>query len=334
MTENLEFPSLVQRFFVRRLMGDREVSPHTIAAYRDGIRQYLVYLEKQTGRPPAKIRFSDVKAETVSGFLDELERSRSLSARSCNLRLTTIHSFVRYASGILPERLGQFERIMAIPLKRFVRIEKAYLTRDEQKAVLAAIDRTTWWGRRDYLFVLVALQTGLRLSEMTSLRLSSVASSSAGSRVDVIGKGRKHRSVPLMQSTKRLLDTWALELPEQGEQALLFPNHNGQRLTVHGVRGIIRRCTLRANETCISLRRKNITMHSLRHTNAMDLLEAGVDCSVIAMWLGHESMQTTMTYLQTAPSLKEKALANANFSSGVPIRFIPSDSLLRFLTTL
>lgn len=329
-----EFPALLQRFFARRLIGDCNVSPHTISAYRDGFRQYLKFLKTKTGREPSRISFSDVTAETVSEFLDDLDTSRGLSARSRNLRLTTIHSFVRYASHHVPEHLEQFQRILAIPTKKFVRTEVSYLTRDEQTAVLAAPDRQSWCGRRNYMFLLLALQTGLRLSEMTSLRRCNFVSSPVGAHVEVTGKGRKHRTVPLLKGTYQLLDRWVTELPDRSEEAFVFPSVRGARLTVHGVRGIVSKCTKAAEAGCPTLRKKRVTMHSLRHSTAMDLLQAGVDSSVIALWLGHESVQTTHIYVQATMAMKERALASANFIGGASERFVPGDDLLRFLNSL
>ncbi|MGV7240392.1 tyrosine-type recombinase/integrase [Caballeronia sp. M23-90] len=329
-----EFPAILQQFFVRRLMGDRGASPNTVAAYRDGLRQYVRFLVSLTGRTPSKIRFSDITATTVFQFLDDLEKSRELSVRSRNLRLTTIHSFVKYASYQVPECLQQFEQILAIPSKRLVRTEVCYLTRREQEAILETADRRTWYGRRNYLFLLLALQTGLRLSEMTSLRRQDIAVSMAGSHVEVTGKGRKHRSVPVLKSTSLLLSEWCKELPEDGENAVLFPSIKGTRLTVHGVRGIVMKSTRDAGKSCETLLKKRVTMHSLRHSTAMDLLQAGVDSSVIALWLGHESVQTTQIYIHATLTMKEEALTKANFVVGTNRRFAAGDDLLGFLNSL
>src|SRR5438034_8506878 len=295
MTTLPSFPALLERFFTQRLMQQRRASPHTISSYRDTFRQFLKFAEERLHKPPSRLNFEEIDAPLVVTFLDHLEKQQGLSVRSRNLRLTAIHSFFRYAAFELPTHSAQIQRVLAIPSKRFTRTLVRFLTRLEVDALLAAPDRATWFGRRDHAFLLLAAQTGLRLSEMTGLKRGNLALDT-GAHVRVIGKGRKERCVPLAKSTVAVLKTWMRE-PQRGDDGVLFPNARGGRLSPDGVHYVLVRHSATASRVCPSLKQKRVTVHVLRHTVALDLLQEGVDRSVIDLWLGHESLERTQIYL-------------------------------------
>jgi site-specific recombinase XerD len=323
---------LLQSFFTQRLMQQRQASPHTISSYRDTFRQFLKFIQQRLHKPPSRLAFEDVDAPLVVAFLDELEKHRGLSVRSRNLRLTAIHSFFRYAAFEVPAYSAQIQRVLAIPSKRYTRTLVQFLTRPEVDALLAAPIQLTWSGRRDHAFLLVAVQTGLRLSEMTGLKRKDLVVG-AGAHLRLIGKGRKERCTPLAKSTLAVLKAWLRE-PQRGDGDVLFPSARGNRLTVHGVQYLLTKHRLAASRLCASLKDKRVTVHRLRHTMAMDLLQAGVDRSVIALWLGHESVETTQIYLEATLAMKERALEKALPPSGKPGRYQPGDQLLGFLNSL
>lgn len=325
------FAALLERFFMQRLMQQRQASPHTICSYRDTFRQFLKFIQKRRHKPPAKLCFEEIDAPLIVAFLDDLERN-GLSIRSRNLRLTAIHSFFRYVAFEEPAHSAQIQRVLAIPSKRFTRTLVPFLTRPEADALLAAPDQRTWSGRRDHVFLLVALQTGLRLSEMTGLKREDLILG-AGAHVRVIGKGRKERCTPIANSTLAVLKAWLRE-PQRGADQVLFPSAIGRRLSVHGVQYLLNKHRMTASNVCPSLKQKRITVHRLRHTMAMDLLQSGVDRSVIALWLGHESVETTQIYLEATLAMKEQALAKTSPHQGKPGRFQPGDQLLAFLNGL
>jgi site-specific recombinase XerD len=332
MTAPTNFAPLLERFFTQRLMQQRQASPHTISSYRDTFRQFLKFIEQRLHKPPAQLNFEEIDAPLIVAFLDALEKHHGLSVRSRNLRLTAIHSFFRYAAFEAPTHSAQIQRVLAIPSKRFTRTLVHFLTRPEVNALLAAPDQRTWSGRRDHAFLLVAVQTGLRLSEMTGLRREDLILGT-GAHVRVIGKGRKERCTPIAKLTLAVLKGWLRE-PQRGDGGVLFPSANGNRLSVHGVQYLLNKHRLTASKTCPSLKQKRVTVHRLRHTMAMDLLQAGVDRSVIALWLGHESVETTQIYLEATLAMKEQALAKTFSPHGRPGRYQPGDQLLSFLTNL
>jgi site-specific recombinase XerD len=323
---------LLERFFTERLMRQRQASPHTISSYRDTFRLLLKFVQQRLHTPPAQLTFKAFDAPLIVAFLDHLEKHRGLSARSRNVRLTAIHSFFRYAAFETPENAAQIQRVLAIPNKRFTRTEVHFLTRPEVKALLAAPDQKTWFGRRDHAFLLVAAQTGLRLSEMTGTTRKDVILG-PGAHVRVIGKGRKERCVPLAKPTVTVLRAWLRE-PPRGDGQVLFPNARGTRLSPDGVHYLLARHIKAAGKFCSSLKGKRVTVHVLRHTMAMDLLQGGVDLSVIALWLGHESIETTQIYLESTLAMKEKALSKTKPLKGKFKRYQPGDQLLGFLNNL
>ena len=322
--------ALLQRFFTQRLMQQRQASPHTISSYRDSFRQFLKFVQQRLRKPPSRLTFEEIDAPLIVAFLDELEKHQGVSVRSRNLRLTAIHSFFQYAAFEAPAHSAQIQRVLAIPSKRFTRTLVQFLTRPEVAALLAAPDQFTWSGRRDHAFLLVAVQTGLRLSEMTGLKREDFI---VGAHLRVVGKGRKERCTPLAQSTLAVLKAWLRE-PQRGDGDVLFPSAKGERLSVHGVQYLLTKHRMAACKVCPSLKEKRLTVHRLRHTMAMDLLQAGVDRSVIALWLGHESVETTQIYLEATLAMKERALAKTLPPHGRPGRYQPGDQLLGFLNSL
>jgi site-specific recombinase XerD len=332
MTTTTSLAPLLERFFTQRLMQQRQASPHTISSYRDTFRQFLSFAQQRLHQPPSRLNVEQIDAPLIVAFLDELEKERGLTVRSRNLRLTAIHPFFRYAAFELPTHAAQIQRVLAIPSKRFARTLVGFLSRAEVDALLAAPDRNTWSGRRDHAFILTAVQTGLRLSEMTGLNREDLILG-AGAHVRLIGKGRKERCVPLAKSTHTVLKAWLRE-PQRGDGDVLFPSARGNRLSVHGVQYLLNKHRRTACKVCPSLKQKRVTVHRLRHTMAMDLLQAGVDQSVIALWLGHESVETTQIYLQATLAMKEQALAKTAPPQGTLGRYQSGDRLLNFLNSL
>jgi site-specific recombinase XerD len=332
MTAATSLAPLLERFFIQRLMQERRVSPHTICSYRDTFRLFLKFAQQRLHQPPHALVFEQIDAPLIVAFLDQLEKQRGLSIRSRNLRLTAIHSFFRYMAFELPTHSAQIQRVLAIPSKRYTRTLVRFLIRAEVDALLAAPDRRTWFGRRDHAFILMAVQTGLRLSEITGATREDLILGT-GTHVRVIGKGRKERCTPLAKPTAAVLKAWLRE-PPKGDGRLLFPNAKGERLTVHGVKYMLNKHTATAARVCPSLKGKRVTVHLLRHTMALEMLQAGVDRAVIALWLGHESVETTQIYLEATLAMKEQALAKTTPPHGNPGRFRPGDRLLSFLESL
>ena len=332
MTTSATLAPLLERFFTDRLMRQRQASPHTVASYRDTFRQLLQFIQQRLHKAPSKLTFEQIDAPLIVEFLDHLEKNEGLSIRSRNLRLTAIHSFFRYAALETPAHSAQIQRVLAIPSKRFTRALVRFLSRPEVDALLAAPDRQTWLGRRDHAFILVAAQTGLRLSEMTGLQRQDIVLGT-GAHVRVIGKGRKERCTPLAKSTVSVLKAWLKE-PQRGSRQTLFPNAEGERLTVHGVQYMLSKHSATASRLCPSLKQKRVTVHVLRHTVAMDLLQEGIDRAIIALWLGHESVETTYMYVEATLAMKEKALAKTSPPRGRLRLYRPDDQLLHFLNDL
>jgi site-specific recombinase XerD len=275
--------ALLERFFTQRLMQQRQASPHTISSYRGTFCQFLKFTEQRLHKAPSQLKFQEIDAPLIVAFLDYLEKHQGISTRSRNLRLTAMRSFFHFAAFEAPAHSAQIQRVLAIPNKRFTRTLVPFLTRPEVHALLAAPDQHTWSGRRDHAFILLAVQTGLRLSEMTGLKRQDIFLGTGG-HVRVIGKGRKERCTPIARSTLAVLKVWLGE-PQRGHEHVLFPNIQGDRLSVHGEQYLLNKHRVTASSLCPSLQNKHVTVHRLRHTMAMDLLQAGVDRSVIALWL-------------------------------------------------
>lgn len=328
----ISLSSLLQSFFTDRLMNQRQASPHTIASYRDTFRLLLGFAQKQLKKPPSQLALDDLNAPFIGAFLDHIQSHRKNGNRTRNLRLNAIRSFFQYAAFQEPLRSAHIQRVLAMPTKRQDRALIDFLTHPEIQALLAAPDNTAWKGRRDHALLLLAIQTGLRLSELICLRRSDIILTS-GAHVHCYGKGRKERCTPLTRQTVAVMKAW---LQERGgsENDVVFPNARGTQLSPDGVQYLLAKHVAKARETCPSLKKKRVSPHVLRHTAAMELLQSGVDHSVIALWLGHESPETTHIYLQANLALKEKALAKTKPLNVKAGRYRPSDKLLQFLNAL
>jgi integrase/recombinase XerD len=323
----------LEAFFTERLISQPNASPNTVAAYRDTWRLVLRFARTRTGKEPSRLDLADLDASLIGAFLDHLEQERHNTARTRNARLSAIRSFFRYAALRHPEHAALIARVLAIPAKRCERAEVSYLTRPELDALLAAPDRGTWTGRRDHALLDVAAQTGLRVSELTGLRNCDVELG-AGAHIRCTGKGRKQRCTPLARPTVAVLRAWMQE--RRGEPGdPLFPARRGTPLTRSAVARLVTRHTATARHRCPSLITKHPTPHVLRHSCAMELLRSGVDCAVIALWLGHEQVETTSRiYLHADMSIKERALARTAPLHTRPGRYQASDQLLAFLDSL
>ena len=326
------FSELLQAFFTERLMEECNASPHTIANYRDTFRLLIAFAQKLLKKPPTKLAIQDLDATFVLAFLDYLEKDRANSPRSRNVRLAAIHSFFAYAALQEPAVGAVAQRILAIQSKRCAKRPIDFLNRSESDSLLGSPDQTTWSGRRDRTLLLVALQTGLRVSELIGLRCQDIVLAT-GAHVRCTGKGRKTRCVPLRKEVVIALRHWFRE--RKGEPAdPVFPNARGGALSRDGVEYLLSQHVNAAEKNCASLKGKRVTAHVLRHSTAMTLLHAGVDRSVIALWLGHESMETTQIYLHADLELKEKALAKTEPFKGRNGRYRPPEQLLAFLQSL
>lgn len=298
----------LQAFFAEHLLAHKRASPETVACYRDTFRLLLRFMRQRTGAEPAALPLAALDADAVLAFLDHLERDRGCSVRWRNNRLAAIRSFFRRVALRVPDSLGQVTRVMAIPIKRCDKRLVSYLTRGEVKALLAAPDRTAWSGRRDHALLLTLYNSGARVSEIIALRREQVRLDPAtGACLELHGKGRKERVVPLWAETARVLRAWFRELGDQGGGSVAFPNARGHAPSRDGVDHLLRRATAAA--ACPSLGTKKVSPHVLRHSTAMHLFQAGVDMAVIALWLGHESLETTHVYLEADLATKERALA-------------------------
>jgi site-specific recombinase XerD len=326
------FPSLLQRFFTDRLRQQRQASPHTIAGYRDTFRLILRFAAERLGRAPSALTFEDFTPAFVSDFLDHLERVRSNSNRTRNARLAAIHSFAHYVAWNEPGCALLCQRLLAIPSRRYERKVVQFLTAAEMDALLAMPDRSTWIGRRDHTLLLVAFQTGLRVSELIGLKREDIVLG-PGAHLRCLGKGRKHRSTPLRRDAVTALEVWVRTQPGAPTDPL-FPGVRGHSLSRDAVERLVARYASAAVERCPSLKGKRVTPHVLRHGTAMELLRHGVDRAVIALWLGHESVETTQMYLHADLRLKEEALSHTTPLPVKPARYRPSDQLLAFLEAL
>lgn len=327
------FPALLQRFFTERLCTQMDASANTIAGYRDTFRLFLRFASEQRGKPPTRLEVEELDADLVADFLTHVETERRNGARSRNTRLAAIRSFFRFVAMNEPTHLLHCQRILAMPSKRHVRRSVTFLDREEIAALIAAPDRSTWVGRRDHAILLVALQTGLRASELINLRRQDVVLG-AGAHIRCDGKGRKERCTPLRRDTARLLEAWMKDRRRGGEDQPLFPTMRGDRLSRDALEHLVRRHVATASRSWPALAGRRVSPHVLRHSTAMELLQHGVDSSVIALWLGHESVETTQVYLHADLKLKEKALTRMAAPAVAPGRYRPDDKLLAFLEAL
>ncbi len=307
--------SLVERFFTERLVRQQDVSVHTIASYRDTFRLLLKFAMAKLRKAPSALTLDELDAPFIGAFLTDLEMERGTSVTTRNLRLTAVRSFFRFVSFEEPAHSALIQRVLAIPSKRHDKRQVNFLTRSEIEAVLAAPDRTTWLGRRDHTLLLLATQTGLP-------------------HVRCVGKGRKERCTPLTRYARIALQAWLNE-PARRDAKVLFPSLHGGQLSPDSVQSLLAKHVGVASKTCSSLATKRVSPHVLRHSAAMELLQAGVDSSVIALWLGHESIETTQTYLHAHLGLKEAALAKLEpYKQHKRLRFRPDDHVLAFLEAL
>ena len=325
-------PIFVQRFFTERLTNQLAASTNTVASYRDTFRLLLTFATGRLGRQPTDLLITDIDADLVGRFLDFVETSRGNSARSRNTRLAAIRSFFKYIAINEPELLHHCQRVLALPSKRHEKRMIEYLEREQTEVLLAAPDLSTWYGRRDRALLHLCVQTGLRVSELIGLRCGDVVLGT-GAHVRCRGKGRKDRSTPLRADTAAVLGVWLDERAATADRPLFVSNRNG-RLSRDAVERIVRKYAVLASERCPTLKGRHITPHCLRHTAAMELLHNGVGCTVIALWLGHESVETTQIYLHADLQVKEKAMERTRPVDTPPGRYRPSDALLDYLETL
>jgi len=330
--QRFEFPGLLQAFFTDRLMSEKQASSHTVASYRDTFRLLIEYVHERLKKEPTTIRIADLNTDFLMSFLNYLEKKRGVSARSRNQRLGAIRSFFRYVAFKAPEHSGLVQQILAIPSKRYDLKLVDFLTREEIEAILQKPDRNTWIGRRDHALILVAVQTGMRVSELMGLCRRDLAVENAA-HVRCLGKGRRDRCIPLTKQTTAVLRSWSKELPTSPETPL-FPNSQGARMSSDCFQYLLRKYALAAGETVPSLNGKRVSPHVLRHSAAIQLLLSGVDRSLIALWLGHQSVETTQIYLDANLAMKEAILKMMTPVEAHRRRYRPDDALLSFLKAL
>lgn len=322
----------LEAYFTDRLLCQRRVSPNTVASYRDAFRLLLAFVQNKTGTPPSRLELTHLDAPTIGAFLAHLEHQRGNTARTRNIRLAAIHSFFHYCALLHPEHAALIQRVLAIPPKRSEKRTVTFLTPREVQALLDAPDRKTWAGRRDHALLLTAVQTGLRVSEVLGLT-GADTQLGTGAHVRTIGKGRKERVAPLTRQTVAVLKVWMREC-DAGPASPLFPSRDGGPLTRDAIEHRLAKHVRTAEHDCPTLRSKRITMHVLRHTAAMALLNAGIDTSTIALWLGHEQERTTHVYLHADLELKQRTLDRIASPSGHPGRYQAPDSIIAFLDDL
>lgn len=326
------FAPTLEAFFTERLMNQRAASEHTVASYCDTFRLLLCFAERQSSKAPSDLDFSDVDAPLIGAFLDHLEHERGNSVRTRNTRLAAIHSMYRFAALSHPDHAALIQRVLAIPTKRGVRTDVTFLEPDEVDAVLDAVDRTRWVGRRDHALLVLGVQSGLRVSELTGLTCGDIHLGK-GAHVRCTGKGRKERCTPLTSNTIAVLGAW---LNERGGAPgdPLFSTSTGRRLSRDAVALFLSKYTRIAQVGCPTLKTKRISPHVMRHTCAMALLRAGVEITVLALWLGHESIEATQIYIHADMAIKERALARTAPLDATPGRYRASDALMAFLDSL
>ncbi len=330
---SITFGSLLQQFFVERLIQQRHASPCTIATYRDCFRLLLAFAEERLGKRPAKILLQDLNPTLILKFLDDLENRRKNSIRTRNARFAAIRAFLHYAAAREPSALALTQSVLAIPLKRFERPLIGFLSRDQIQAILDAPDQGTWSGRRDRAMLSTLYNTGARVSELIRLRTTDLSFEPSPA-VRILGKGRKERQLPLWTSTARQLKRWLQAEKRDGPEQPLFPNRRGGSLTRTSVAERLKLAAQKAAGKYPELTQRRISPHLVRHSLAMHLLQAGVDITVIALWLGHESPATTHMYVEADLAMKERALKNLQAPQGKTARYHPPDRVLEFLQTL
>lgn len=329
----LGFPTLIQNFFCQRLINQQNVSTRTVAAYRDTFRLLLRYLEAHIKKSPSAITLGDLDAPAILAFLDYLEKERKNSIRTRNARLAAIRAFLKYAAAQNPTSLPIVQRVLAIPMKRFERPLPGFLSREEVEEIIKAPNSATWSGHRDQVMFATLYNTGARVSEITALRVADVSLKQTMS-VNILGKGRKQRMVPLWKNTAGRIQDWLKRNNNGNPEAPLFPNSFGRHLTRSGVENRLKEAVKTASRKCPSLNDRKISPHTIRHATALHLLQSGVDLTVIALWLGHETPSTTHMYMEADIMMKEKVLNKFQAPHNRPFRFKASDDLLQFLEGL
>ncbi len=335
MKQNLSDPSftrIIQDFFCQYLIAQRNASKQTVASYRDTFRLFLTFIRQRTGTAPSTLLLTDVNATLVLAFLNHLEQNRGNSVRTRNNRLAAIRAFMRYASHRDPTCLPSVQQVLAIPMKRFDRYMLDFLSRQEIQSILDAPDTSTWSGHRDFVLFATLYNTGARVSEIINLQVGHVKLA-YGPCVHLHGKGRKQRSVPLWKSTAARLKEWLTRI-ETPPQTPVFPNRMGMAMSRSGVEDRLQIAVQKAQNLCLSLKNRRVSPHTLRHTTAMHLLQSGVDITVIALWLGHESPVTTHGYVEADLTMKEQALAKVHQPSTKTIHYRPTKDILAFLESL
>ena len=325
-------PIYLQRFFTERLTSQLSASQNTVASYRDTFRLLLKYASDHLGRAPTNLQVADIDADLVGNFLCSIETARGNATRSRNVRLSAIRSFFKYVAINEPQLLHHCQRVLAMPSKRHEKRTIDYLNRDEIEALIATPDLTTWYGQRDHTLLLLAVQTGLRVSELISLTCGDVVLGT-GAHVRCMGKGRKERSTPLRKDSVTALRNWLTECGGDKSKPL-FVSNRGDRLSRDAVEQLVRKYVEMASSKCATLKGKRVTPHVLRHSAAMQLLQNGVDRTIIALWLGHESVETTQVYIHADIKLKEQAMEKTKPVTAPSGRYRPNDELLAFLEAL
>ncbi|HUZ95676.1 MAG TPA: tyrosine-type recombinase/integrase [Edaphobacter sp.] len=332
--KNTSFSALLQRFFVDHLQQHRSVSPRTIAAYRDTFRLLLIFAERRFRTKPQHFTLEDLNAKLILAFLDHLEADRKNCPRSRNARLAALRSFLKYAAHHDISALHIIEQALSVPMKRIDRPLLGFLSREEMQAVLDAPDPDSWVGQRDRTLFTVLYNTGARVSEILHLRLDDLVLDGGAPAVHLHGKGRKQRSVPLWRSTASLLRSWRKRLNDSSSRAFLFPNRSGTLMTRSNVTQRLADAVGVAAQRFPDLPRRSVSPHTIRHTTAMHLLQSGVDITVIALWLGHESPATTHMYIEADITMKERALNRLQPVGPKRSRYQPPDQLMQFLVRL
>ena len=326
------FADLVQEFFLERLVNQRNASSQTIAAYRDSFRLLLDFVKRRLGKTPERMTLADLGPSTILAFLDHLERERHNTIRSRNARLAAIRSFLHFVAFKEPTALPLVQRVLAIPMKRFDKPLLGFVSREEMQAILEAPDGQRWSGHRDRTMFATLYNAGARVSEITAVRVGDVMLAGTGS-VHLHGKGRRDRTVPLWRTTAAQIRRWLPRINQEPDH-FLFPNASGARMTRAAVAARLRLAVARAALQCPSLGKRRVSPHTFRHSTAMHMLQAGVDITLIALWLGHESPTTTHSYVEADLEMKERALKVVQPPEIRRTRYRPPDRLLHFLQTL
>ena len=306
-----DLSSFVTNFFRSHLTAERNLSPHTMRAYRDALKLFLRFAAAWHKRPADHLALADLTTEVVLAFLDSLEAARKNNVRTRNARLAALHCFFRYVLDEDPLQAALCQRILAISSKKTVRPTLGYLSAEEMETLLAQVDRSTRKGQRDYLLLALLYDTGTRIQEALDVTPADFHLASPAF-VRVLGKGKKERLCPLLPQTARVV-TQFLEASgrQPGDGRPLLENRRGEKLTRQGARYLLRQYLCRAAKALPKLNRARISLHTLRHTKAMHLLQSGVPIITIKDVLGHADVRSTEVYVQTDLEAKREALEQA-----------------------